>query len=159
MWLLIIGADNWNFKNHHFYKKTNKIKFTTFQKILFKGICRLLFLIKYWARKEIPRAHITFLNPKILPGSINLGIGNSTNRTINDKNISLQKYNNYLKNLPNNYIGIWTDSSVLKNNTSVGCDIYINFNNFLELKIQFKIRGNITFGEINAIVVSLLIID
>ena len=142
-----------------FYKKSNKIKFTIFHKILFKGICRWLFLIKYWARKEISQAHTSFLNPKIQPGSINLSIGNSTSRTIKDKNISLQKYNNYLKNLPNNYIGIWTDSSVFKTSTSAGCGIYINFNNIIELKIQFKVRGNITYGEINAIVASLLIID
>jgi len=98
-----------------------------------------------------------FLPPTITPGSCDLGINleNSSNRTNHQKTQALYKYTNHNKQIHfKNIIRIWTDGSVLDNN-NCSCSIIISFNN-KELTIQYKIQGNITFGETTAICIALL---
>jgi ribonuclease HI len=70
--------------------------------------------------------------------------------------------NNYLryeKQLNKKHIEVWTDGSVKNNSDICGCGILILFPNRRKLKIYYKIRNNITFGETSAIVIALLILQ
>jgi len=116
--------------------------------------------IKTWARNPTYLPSLRYQPYTFIPSSCNLAhnCGNSTSRTTAQKSQALTNYQTYKSSLNFPHISVYTDGSVLKNQETCACGIFIQ-NPTHEFTAQFVMIGNITTGETYAFTAALLMLD